>query len=142
MKTTLSTYDTQAADFLKTYGITCEIKRAPKQTPPQWSKPGEPHGTRYRVALSHPDRATLRFDFWGSINDAKTATDPTPHSVLACVSSDIYCPETFEDFCAEYGYDEDSRKAEATFRRCATFGRQLRAFFPEGEERDALSEIN
>lgn len=140
--TTASTYDQQAIEFLNTHGLTCDIKLAPKQTPPNWCNPGEQHGTRYRVALSHPDRATLRFDFWGSIADAAKGEDPTAYDVLACISSDVHCPETFEDFCGEYGYDEDSRKAEQTFHRCYKFGQQLRAFFPEGAERDALSEIN
>lgn len=38
---------------------------------------------------------------------------PTAYDILAALTK--YNPETFEDFCANYGYDEDSRKAEATY---------------------------
>lgn len=34
--------------------------------------------------------------------------------------------ETFEDWCANYGYDTDSRKAEATYRACVDYGIRLR----------------
>lgn len=34
--------------------------------------------------------------------------------------------QTFEDWCADYGYDEDSRKAEATYRACVDIGVRLR----------------
>lgn len=65
---------------------------------------------------------------------------PTPYDVLACISSDVHCPETFADFCAEYGSDEDRRKAEQTFRRASAFARKLRTFFTDAEQEE-LSEI-
>ena len=141
MKTTMSEYDQQAADFLKNYGVTLTIKRA-KDKRPGWAEPGDPHGNRYRVTLTHPDRQPLRFNFWGSINDRAKGEDLTAYSVLACISGDVNCPETFAEFCAEYGYDEDSRKALATFKRCDRFGRQIRAFFSDEPEREALAEIS
>lgn len=141
MKTnTVSQYDQQAADFLTTYGIAVDIKPA-KEKAPAWVAPGEKHGHRYRVTLRHNNRPAVSFDFWGSIKDREDGNRPSAYDVLACISGDVNCPENFADFCAEYGYDEDSRKAEATFKRCHAFGVQLREFFPEGEERDALCEI-
>ncbi len=65
---------------------------------------------------------------------------PGAYDVLACISSDANCPETFADFCAEYGYESDSIAALQTFRRCAAFGKRLRAFFT-ADELAALSEI-
>lgn len=82
----------------------------------------------------------LVFDFWGSQNDAATGRQPSAYDVLACISSDAYTPETFEDFCAEYGYEADSIKALQTFRRADRFAKRLRAFFTEAEL-EALSEI-
>jgi hypothetical protein len=38
---------------------------------------------------------------------------PTPYDVLAAITK--YDPEDFENFCANYGYDTDSRKAEKTY---------------------------
>lgn len=37
------------------------------------------------------------------------AKKPTAYDVLACLQK--YDPETFEDFCDNFGYDTDSRKA-------------------------------
>jgi len=51
------------------------------------------------------------FKFGQSI--AAGAKEPTMYDVLACLTK--YDPESFEDFCGEYGYDEDSRKAYKTY---------------------------
>lgn len=133
-------YEKQAADFLARYGLTLRINRA-KDKPPAWVRPGEPHGNRYRVTVSHPDRTPLRFDFHGSIADKERGEDPTPYDVLACIASDVWTPDTFHDFCSSYGYDEDSRRNLALFSRCDRFARSIRAFFPDGDEREALCEI-
>lgn len=134
-------YDAKATLFLVTTGVSLDIRRADPcgaGYAPQWSE-GREHGNQYKVTLSRPGKS-VSFDFWGSINDRKNGKDPSAYSVLACISGDVNCPETFEDFCAECGYDEDSRKAFAKFERCAEFARELRAFFSD-EEQAALSEI-
>jgi hypothetical protein len=41
--------------------------------------------------------------------------EPTLESVLNCLISDSTCGETFQEFCDNLGYDNDSRKAEKTF---------------------------
>tara|TARA_R100000315_G_C5196170_1_gene114875 strand:+ start:366 stop:830 length:465 start_codon:yes stop_codon:yes gene_type:complete len=41
--------------------------------------------------------------------------EPTLESVLNCLISDSTCGETFQEFCDNFGYDNDSRKAEKTF---------------------------
>jgi len=95
-------------------------------------------GITVRAARASGGR--LSFDFWNSQKDMQEGKAPTAYDVLACISGDVNCPDTFEDFCGEYGYDLDSRKAFATFKRCATFAERLQAFFTE-EEREALAEI-
>jgi hypothetical protein len=40
--------------------------------------------------------------------------EPTVEDVLDCLASDAGCASTFEDWCADFGYDSDSRKAEQT----------------------------
>jgi hypothetical protein len=98
------------------------------------------HGHHYRVTLSKPAKR-LTFDFWSSIKDAEDGIETvTPYNVLACISGDAYTPETFADFCADYGYESDSIKALQTFRRCSAFAKRLRAFFTE-TELEQLQEI-
>lgn len=163
-------YQKQATDFCERFGIKFRATEYPAdmQTAPAWVEDGNsgshtyPHGLRYRVTLSRDGKADLGFDFWASIADreaiervrkANTYIDaeakrkaaqakPTAYDVLACISSDIYCPDNFADFCDEYGYDEDSRKAYATWERCSKFAKELREFFATDEEREALAEIS
>lgn len=133
-----SFYEDQAQTFLDSHGIKLRATLSDSKQCP-CSEDYKPH---FRVTLSkegqhdgtHRTRqpSRLAFDFWGQ--------DASAYSVLACISSDLFCPETFADFCAEYGYDEDSRKSLQTFTRANNFSKRLRAFFTEGEG-EALSEI-
>ena len=144
----VSFHDTQAEQFLTSNGIKFRATLSDSKTP-AWSDNGK-HGHHYRITLYSvcaPDRGNhdtrrIVFDFWGSIKDAeKGIKTVSPYSVLACISGDAYTPETFADFCAEYGYEEDSIKALQTFRRCSAFAKRLRAFFTEAEL-EQLQEIN
>lgn len=99
------------------------------------------HGHHYRVTLSKP-AARLTFDFWSSIKDAEDGVQTVrPYDVLACILGDAYTPETFADFCGEFGYESDSIRALQTFRRCSAFAKRLRAFFTAAEL-EQLQEIN
>jgi len=55
---------------------------------------------------------------------------PTADKVLDCLASDAHGAnsETFEDWCSNYGYDADSRKAEKTYKACERTRDQLRRF--------------
>lgn len=53
------------------------------------------------------------------------------YSVLACIGGDISCPEAFDDFCRDYGYDEDSRKALDLYEKCHKHARELRRIIPQ-----------
>lgn len=52
------------------------------------------------------------FTFWQSI--ANTGIFPKPYDVLACLQK--YDCGTFEDFCSDFGYDTDSRKAYKIYK--------------------------
>lgn len=152
MKTeTTSQYEQQAEAFLKRFGI--NFRATLKDSKPAPWKDDENiasgSGHHYRVTLSkrghgrsfdnQPKRLT--FDFWGSVADFKAGrTAISAYDVLACISGDVNCPETFKDFCDDYGYDKDSIKALQSFRRCASFGKRLREFFT-AKEVEALQEI-
>ncbi len=52
---------------------------------------------------------------WEFLNNGKSdiihyPVKPTEYDILACITK--YDPDTFENFCSEFGYDTDSRKAE------------------------------
>lgn len=161
-------YDTQARAFLKTHGIRFDVTFA-GWVCPDWCQGDTEHperehmhGPRWAVTLdrtrpaqSAPD--PLTFDFWSSYAGSHEPSRghwlkgagrlpnggkrPRPYDVLACASSEIDCPETFADWCADYGYDADSIRARDTWERCAEFATRLRAFFATDAEREALAEI-
>lgn len=55
---------------------------------------------------------------------------PTAASVLFSLLLDMHCgADTFADFCANCGYDEDSRKAHEIYLACQQSGAKLRKVF-------------
>ena len=64
---------------------------------------------------------------------------PTAYDVLACLTK--YDPGTFEDFCDEFGYDTDSRKAEKTYNAVREEWLNVTRLFTD-EEINRLAEIN
>lgn len=65
---------------------------------------------------------------------------PSAASVLYCLLSDASLgAELFADFCADLGYDEDSRKALAIYEECQKIAAKLRMFTPG--EREKLAEL-
>lgn len=143
-------YTTQAETFLKKHGIKFRATLSDSKTP-AWEESGKDH-RHFRVTLSRGDvpawkaanqcnLSRITFDFFGSQADAGKGIKTTDaYSVLACISSDVNCPETFEDFCGDYGYEEDSIRALQAFRRCSRFAKRLREFFT-ASELEGLSEI-
>jgi len=69
------------------------------------------------------------FKFGQSISEG--SNEPTLYSVLACLTK--YDPETFEDFCANYGYDNDSRKAEKIYKEVVKEFNNMQRLFTSDE---------
>lgn len=66
---------------------------------------------------------------------------PTAAGVLYSLLSDMTCGSgTFEDFCGNLGYDEDSRKAHDIYLACQKSGSQLRKVFTR-EQIEQLQEL-
>ena len=86
----------------------------------------------YRVTIQRESNK-ISFMYGDSINNTEANKTPDLYSVLACVGSDYYCPDDFEDFCGDYGYDEDSRKAEKLHKRCLKQSDKLKEIFTEEE---------
>lgn len=64
---------------------------------------------------------------------------PTTYDVLACLTK--YDPGTFENFCLDYGFDEDSRSAERIYFAVQKEYSQLSKLFTE-EQMMELRDIN
>jgi hypothetical protein len=66
-----------------------------------------------------------------SIIKNKDLKVPTAYDVLACLTK--YDPGSFENFCSEFGYDTDSRKAEKTYNAVKQEYDNLARLFNEAE---------
>lgn len=64
---------------------------------------------------------------YGMTGGAVALAPPTLEDVLYSLVVDSGADDqTFEEWCSNFGYDADSRKAETTYRQCADIGRALR----------------
>ena len=64
---------------------------------------------------------------------------PTAYDLLACIEKND--PGDFEEFCSEFGYDTDSRRAEDNWRAVVKEWQKVRRFFT-AEELAELQEIS
>ena len=69
----------------------------------------------------------------------KRMDPPSDYDILSSIEK--YDPETFEDFCSNYGYDEDSRNAENIYQAVRKQYQELSRIY-NNEEMDLLREIN
>lgn len=133
-------YDQQALDWLSKHEIEIRLELSNTKSP-LWQD--DLKHNHYKVTLrkkNEPKKPRLTFDFWDSHYNTVNGAHPSDYDILSCISSDANCPEKFEDFCGEYGYNEDSRKAEQTFKACRTFADKLNRFLTS-EEIESLQNI-
>lgn len=131
----INEYEKQAQDFLtktKTE-FTVKFKKNDKYFP-------DDKETRdiYNITLKRGSRS-YTFTFGQSINDTEKHIAPNAYDVLA--SLEKYDVGTFEDFCSDFGYDTDSRKAEKTYQAVKEQFTQLQTLFNDTELAE-MAEIN
>lgn len=74
-------------------------------------KSGLPWGFGTRYQLLEIGRDSIHFkDYW----IAQAKVPPTLYDVLSCITK--YDPGTFNEFCSEFGYNNDSLKDFATYQ--------------------------
>lgn len=93
----------------------------------------------YKCRLTHKGRSmTLYF----SMGLALTR-EPSVEDVLDCLASDsagFENNDSFEDWCGEYGYDTDSRRAERTYKAIERQSEKLRKLLGEDLYQELLWE--
>ena len=90
---------------------------------------------RCRITNAAGKRAVVIF----SMGFGHNGNTPKLEEVINCLASDASGVENahdFADWCSEYGYDTDSRKAEKTYKACQRQCGQLKRLF--GEDYQAL----
>lgn len=85
---------------------------------------------RYTIVISAPN-VEISFVFHDSIYNFEQHIDVNLCNVLACIGADYYCPDTFEEFCDEYGYNDDSITHRELFYKCKEHTRKLKRIFTD-----------
>lgn len=82
-----------------------------------------------------------RFDFWASNMKTYLTSRYDVLSAFRCFVDDALSGEMeFEEFCREFGYDEDSRRAEKTWKACKRSTEKLRRIF-DGSLYDLINSL-
>ena len=130
-----SEYDKQAYNFLKDTNTKFSIKylKHDKYFPDDKESRDIYHFTIVK------DGKTYSGTFGQSIAGTEKKEVPSAYSVLSSLSADRF-EGSFEDFCSEYGYDSDSRKAEQIYKAVVKENEGMKKLYST-EELDKLSEI-
>lgn len=55
------------------------------------------------------------------------------YTILSTICTESYCPENFQDFCDEYGYNKDSIRDLELYKKSKALSEKLNNFFDEEE---------
>lgn len=130
---TTTNYQKQATDFLKATGTTFT---STYKTHDFYFTDDKETRDIYICVLKN-SKHRYRFTFGQSI--ANTGSHPTAYDVLAGITK--YEVGSFENFCSDYGYDVDSRKAYKTYKAVMKEWKNVELLFTT-EQLELLQEIN
>ena len=109
-----TTYQQTALDFMKATGTKLTVKFINHD---YYFNDDKQTRDIYRFRLSRNGQSYTA-KFGQSISNSgytnKERKEPAAYNILACITK--YDPDTFENFCREYGYDTDSRSAFKTYK--------------------------
>ena len=131
----MSEYDKQAEQFLKE--TETEFKVEFLENGLYFLDDTEPRDI-YKITLKKGERV-YNFKFGQSINDSDGKTKPLAYDILSCLQKSEV--GSFKDFCGDFGYDEDSIKAEKIYKAVVEEWKNVKILFSD-EEIQKLQEIN
>ena len=87
------------------------------------SKQDDMYHNHFVISITSLSSIVQSFDYYGSHSDYCKNITVLPESdirnALVCIVSDgLSGAMDFEEFCGEYGYDDDSRNAERIHKQC------------------------
>ena len=104
---------------------------------PYFNESEEPRQV-YRVFIRYNEKNTS-FLFGDSLQNgydgimAKDKPEEYKNTILDIIVSESNIAENFNDFCADFGYDEDSRKAYKVFKKCIKQSQKIHKLFTNTE---------
>lgn len=120
----MNEYLKQAKDFCEKWGV--KISWRCKGKVKGWALPDE-ENMKYSWTIQR-NGLKVTGEFYQSVYRTQRGGKPNEYDLLSCLCK--YDPDTFENFCWEFGYDTDSRKAFAAWKEetriyeglCRVFG--------------------
>ena len=82
---------------------------------------------------------TIKFDYIFKLDSIHYPKAPNEYDILACLQK--YDVGTFEDFCSDFGYDEDSITANKTYQAVCNEFKDVQTIWTD-EEIELLQEID
>lgn len=131
--------DKKAAEYLAAQGVTFAARLLGETKRDSWTcdewrvsflRNKAPIETAYYTGTGHRAKPAKRMSW----DNAPRPVAPTAGSVLYSLLLDASgADENFFDWCANYGYDSDSRKALATYEACCIIRADVNKFFTAAE---------
>lgn len=93
------------------------------------------------VVTNKENNLKVTFDFWCSIAHPTMEKEYDVLNAFYCFVNDaISGSYNFEEFCGEFGYDTDSRKAEKIWKACQESLEELQRIY-DGDIYDLVNEL-
>ena len=110
------------------------------EKPAAWGN-GE-NWNHYKITVVNTqNKLRTGFDFWASIANPDLSSRYDVLNAFRCFVDDALCGDmTFHDFCMEFGYDEDSRQAERTWKACKKSAEKLTRIY-DGDLYDLINSL-
>ena len=87
------------------------------------------YANKYKVRISYQKRSGV-FEYTDSVANTNEGKEPEIKDVLYCLVMDYTsASETFQDFCDEFGYDNDSIKSLNVFKACQKNSEKMKRIF-------------
>jgi hypothetical protein len=86
-----------------------------------------------RINEEFNDIDCISFEFGDSLNNTEFNLKPSLYDILCCIKTDFNCPDDFNNFCSEYGYNDDSIRDKGIFEKCKKQSEKLHLIFEEDE---------
>lgn len=126
-------YDIQAENFAKKFNVKLSVIGDPEYK--KYFHTEKESRYVFKLRLTR-DKKSYTFSFGQSI--AAGAECPKLYDVLSCLTK--YDPEGFDNFCSEFGYDQDSRTVERVYKAVCKEWKAVNRLF--NDCLDELQEIN
>lgn len=127
MTTATTDYQKQAQDFLDKTGAKLSISYLRHG---KYFDDDKDSRDIYSCTLKR-GKKSYKFNFGQSIAASERGEEPTAYDILTCLQK--YDVGSFENFCGDFGYDADSRKAEKTYKAVDKEYKSLAKLFSENE---------